>query len=84
MEFALRCNHLQVNNSHTRSCKLARDELQAEFEEHWRRHQKRPLVGRDEILASFCPQVGYSFPLGAILRRTHDDLSLIRCTACTR
>lgn len=47
---------MSVNNEQ-RSGVILTEEIKQEFDEFWARHKKAPLVGRNHILASFCPQV---------------------------
>ncbi len=62
IEFAVKANYVQVNNSQ-QSCRLVTDELAKEFDGFWKRHAHQPLVGRDDILSSFCPQVSSNHQL---------------------
>ncbi len=56
IELALKANNLIVNNDQRSSVALTED-IKREFEEFWEHHKHHPLRGRNEILASFCPQV---------------------------
>ncbi|KAJ9580393.1 hypothetical protein L9F63_003947, partial [Diploptera punctata] len=56
IELALKANHLQVCNDH-RSAVLVTNEIRDEFSKYWDSHFNEPLVGRNHILASICPQV---------------------------
>ena len=56
IELVLRANNLVVNNNQSSSVILT-DEIKREFDDFWERHRLHPLKGRNEILASFCPQI---------------------------
>ncbi|GLV31794.1 Minichromosome maintenance 2 [Carabus blaptoides fortunei] len=56
IELVLRANHVQVNNDQ-RSIMLVTPEIKAQFRNFWDEHKEKPLVGRDTILRSFCPQL---------------------------
>eukprot|EP00795_Rhopilema_esculentum_P011190 gene11190-20149_t len=56
IELVLRANNLVVNNNQSSSVILT-DEIKREFDDFWERHKLYPLKGRNEILASFCPQI---------------------------
>ncbi|PSN31662.1 hypothetical protein C0J52_14963 [Blattella germanica] len=56
VELTLKANHLQVCNDH-RSTVLVTNELREEFSKYWEDHNHEPLVARNHILASLCPQV---------------------------
>lgn len=58
VELVLKANHVQVNNGQ-RSIKSITPEIRSLFNEFWTTYKKKPLVGRDIILKSFCPQVRY-------------------------
>ena len=36
---------------------IVTDELRAEFENFWEEHRVNPLIARDHIIASMCPQI---------------------------
>ncbi|KAJ3251035.1 hypothetical protein HK103_002921 [Boothiomyces macroporosus] len=55
LEITLYANNIRVNNSNA-TLGLTR-ELQEEFENFWKSHRNTPLLARNKILASFCPQV---------------------------
>ena len=56
IEIVLKANNVIVNNDQRSSVALT-EELKREFEEFWDKYRYNPLTGRNEILASFCPQV---------------------------
>ena len=56
VELVLKANHIQVQNEQ-RGIVMATDELKQEIEEFWEKYKYQPLVGRNIILASLCPQV---------------------------
>ena len=56
VELVLKANHVQVQNEQ-RGVFLATDEMKQEIEEFWEKHKYQPLIGRNVILASLCPQV---------------------------
>ena len=53
---AIKANYVNVNNDQNSANPLTNKE-RAEYERFWRRFRHDELRGRDEILASFCPQV---------------------------
>jgi DNA helicase MCM9 len=59
IELVLKANHLQVCNDQ-RSAVLVTSETRDEFAKYWDAHSQQPLVARNHILASICPQV-YTF-----------------------
>ncbi|XP_066994088.2 uncharacterized protein [Anabrus simplex] len=56
IELALQANHIEVCNDQ-RSSVLITQETHDEFAKFWENHASAPLVARNLILASFCPQV---------------------------
>jgi DNA helicase MCM9 len=56
IELVLKANHLQVCNDQ-RSAVLVTSETRDEFSKYWDSHSEQPLVARNHILASICPQV---------------------------
>lgn len=56
IELVLKANHLQVCNDQ-RSAVLVTSETRDEFARYWEDHSHEPLVARNHILASICPQV---------------------------
>jgi DNA helicase MCM9 len=56
IELVLRANHLQVCNTQ-KAAVLVTKETHDECLRFWQQHSTKPLVGRDLILASMCPQV---------------------------
>lgn len=56
LELVLKANNLEVNNEQT-SGVVIDEVIQKEFKEFWESYKADPLAGRNEILASLCPQV---------------------------
>nr|CAD7261033.1 unnamed protein product [Timema shepardi] len=56
IELVFKANYLQVCNDH-RSNILLTQETRDEIQDFWRQHAHAPLVARNFILASLCPQV---------------------------
>ncbi|KAJ8891487.1 hypothetical protein PR048_004015, partial [Dryococelus australis] len=56
IELVLKANHVQVCNDQ-RANLLMTQEVRDFFQQFWDSHADRPLVARDFILASLCPQV---------------------------
>jgi DNA helicase MCM9 len=56
IELVLKANHLQVCNDQ-RSAVLVTSETRDEFASYWEGHSDEPLVARNHILSSICPQV---------------------------
>uniref|UniRef100_A0A8C0GR58 DNA helicase MCM9 n=1 Tax=Chelonoidis abingdonii TaxID=106734 RepID=A0A8C0GR58_CHEAB len=56
LEIVLKANYIQVNNEQLTGVTVD-EEVQKEFEDFWEKHKRDPLAGRNEILASLCPQV---------------------------
>ncbi|KAJ6655227.1 hypothetical protein lerEdw1_005571 [Lerista edwardsae] len=56
VEIVLKANYIQVNNEQMTGVVID-EEVRKEFEDFWRRHRNNPLAGRNEILASLCPQI---------------------------
>ncbi|KAF2351466.1 MCM OB domain [Trinorchestia longiramus] len=56
IEVVIRANNITVRNKQEGSA-LIKPELEKEFEEFWKHHRNKPLVARDLILASVCPQM---------------------------
>ncbi|GLH03509.1 DNA replication licensing factor Mcm2 [Gryllus bimaculatus] len=56
IDLVFKANHLEVCNDQ-RSSILITQETHDEFAEFWRRNSHQPLVARNLILQSFCPQV---------------------------
>ncbi|CAG2054638.1 unnamed protein product [Timema podura] len=71
IELVFKANYLQVCNDH-RSNILLTQETRDEIQGFWRQHAHAPLVARNFILASLCPQV--SSPAGVI--DTYDSTSV--------
>ncbi|XP_068087469.1 DNA helicase MCM9 [Hyperolius riggenbachi] len=56
LELVLKANYISVNNE--QPCGVViNEEVKKEYEEFWERFKNNPLAGRNEILASLCPQV---------------------------
>ncbi|NWV77020.1 MCM9 helicase, partial [Dasyornis broadbenti] len=56
LELVLKANYIKVNNEQLAGVVID-EEVRKEFEDFWERHRNDPLAGRNEILASLCPQV---------------------------
>ncbi|NXI82893.1 MCM9 helicase, partial [Rhipidura dahli] len=56
LELVLKANYIKVNNEQLAGVVIDQ-EVRKEFEDFWERHRNDPLAGRNEILASLCPQV---------------------------
>ncbi|XP_015714169.1 DNA helicase MCM9 [Coturnix japonica] len=56
LELVLKANYIKVNNEQLAGVVID-EEVRKEFEDFWEKHRDNPLAGRNEILASLCPQV---------------------------
>ncbi|XP_043818265.1 LOW QUALITY PROTEIN: DNA helicase MCM9 [Dromiciops gliroides] len=56
VEIVLKANYVQVNNEQSTG-NIIDEEVRKEFENFWQHYKNDPLAGRNEILASLCPQV---------------------------
>ncbi|XP_045044649.2 DNA helicase MCM9 isoform X2 [Desmodus rotundus] len=56
VEIVLKANYVQVNNEQSAGIILD-EEVRKEFEDFWEHYKSDPFAGRNEILASLCPQV---------------------------
>ncbi|XP_075410735.1 DNA helicase MCM9 isoform X1 [Tenrec ecaudatus] len=56
VEIVLKANYVQVNNDQSTGI-IVDEEVRKEFEDFWENYTSNPLAGRNEILASLCPQV---------------------------
>ncbi|XP_015684587.1 DNA helicase MCM9 [Protobothrops mucrosquamatus] len=56
VEIVLKANYIQVNNEQIMGITIDED-VRKEFKDFWERHKNDPLAGRNEILASLCPQI---------------------------
>ncbi|XP_034524936.1 DNA helicase MCM9 isoform X2 [Ailuropoda melanoleuca] len=56
VEIVLKANYVQVNNEQSAGI-IMDEEIQKEFEDFWESYKSDPFAGRNEILASLCPQV---------------------------
>ncbi|XP_051020510.1 DNA helicase MCM9 isoform X1 [Acomys russatus] len=56
VEIVLKSNYVQVNNEQSSGIVMDED-ARKEFEEFWEYYKSDPFAGRNEILASLCPQV---------------------------
>ncbi|KFP03623.1 DNA helicase MCM9, partial [Calypte anna] len=56
LELVLKANYVKVNNEQLAGVVID-EEVRKEFEDFWEKHRDDPLAGRNEILASLCPQV---------------------------
>ncbi|XP_004673870.2 PREDICTED: DNA helicase MCM9 [Condylura cristata] len=56
VEIVLKANYIQVNNEQSAGI-IMNEEVRKEFEDFWEYYKSDPFAGRNEILASLCPQV---------------------------
>jgi len=56
IELVVKGNYLIVTN-HDKTVRLITPEFKAKCSAFWEKYKNKPLVGRDIILASFCPDV---------------------------
>ncbi|XP_008581458.1 PREDICTED: DNA helicase MCM9 [Galeopterus variegatus] len=56
VEIVLKANYVQVNNEQSLGI-IMDEEVRKEFEDFWEFYKSDPFAGRNEILASLCPQV---------------------------
>ncbi|XP_036271332.1 DNA helicase MCM9 isoform X12 [Pipistrellus kuhlii] len=56
VEIVLKANYVQVNNEQSAGIVMD-EEVRKEFEDFWEHYKSDPFAGRNEILASLCPQV---------------------------
>ncbi|XP_047415667.1 DNA helicase MCM9 isoform X3 [Sciurus carolinensis] len=56
VEIVLKANYVQVNNEQSSGI-IMDEEVRKEFEDFWEYYKNDPFAGRNEILASLCPQV---------------------------
>ncbi|KFW68229.1 DNA helicase MCM9, partial [Pygoscelis adeliae] len=56
LELVLKANYVKVNNEQLAGVVID-EEVRKEFEDFWEKHRNDPLAGRNEILASLCPQI---------------------------
>nr|XP_058939851.1 DNA helicase MCM9 isoform X2 [Kogia breviceps] len=56
VEIVLKANYVQVNNEQSAGINMD-EEVRKEFEDFWEYYKSDPFAGRNEILASLCPQV---------------------------
>ncbi|KAM8952959.1 DNA helicase MCM9 [Pelodytes ibericus] len=56
LEIVLKANYIAVNNEQPCGV-IINEEVRKEYEEFWEKFKNNPLAGRNEILASLCPQV---------------------------
>lgn len=56
LEIVLKANYVQVNNEQSAGI-IMDEEVRKEFEDFWEHYKSNPFAGRNEILASLCPQV---------------------------
>ncbi|XP_024898146.1 DNA helicase MCM9 isoform X1 [Pteropus alecto] len=56
VEIVLKANYVQVNNEQSAGI-IMDEEVRKEFEDFWDHYKNDPFAGRNEILASLCPQV---------------------------
>lgn len=58
IDIALKANYLQVDNISS-SGSVSSPEIRHMFNSFWKNYSENPLLGRDTILKSFCPQVTF-------------------------
>uniref|UniRef100_A0A8D0L6R2 DNA helicase MCM9 n=1 Tax=Sphenodon punctatus TaxID=8508 RepID=A0A8D0L6R2_SPHPU len=56
LEIVIKANYIQVNNEQQAGI-IVDDEVRKVFEDFWKKYKNDPFEGRNEILASLCPQV---------------------------
>ncbi|NXN96030.1 MCM9 helicase, partial [Rhinopomastus cyanomelas] len=56
LELVLKANYVRVHNEQLAGVVID-EEVRKEFEDFWENYKNDPLAGRNEILASLCPQV---------------------------
>ncbi|XP_037699843.1 DNA helicase MCM9 isoform X2 [Choloepus didactylus] len=56
VEIVLKANYVQVNNEQSKGI-IVDEEVRKEFEDFWENYKSDPFAGRNEILASLCPQI---------------------------
>ena len=56
LELVVKANYVQVNNE-VKMNNSVNEELADDFKKFWSHHSSTPLIGRNIILSSFCPQV---------------------------
>nr|XP_033793111.1 DNA helicase MCM9 isoform X1 [Geotrypetes seraphini]XP_033793112.1 DNA helicase MCM9 isoform X1 [Geotrypetes seraphini]XP_033793113.1 DNA helicase MCM9 isoform X1 [Geotrypetes seraphini]XP_033793114.1 DNA helicase MCM9 isoform X1 [Geotrypetes seraphini]XP_033793115.1 DNA helicase MCM9 isoform X1 [Geotrypetes seraphini] len=56
VQIVLKANYIVVNNKQPTGV-VINEEVRKDFENFWEKYQNDPLTGRNEILASLCPQV---------------------------
>lgn len=56
VEIVLKANYVQVNNEQSGGI-IMDEETRKEYEDFWEYYKSNPFAGRNEILASLCPQV---------------------------
>lgn len=59
LEIVLKGNYLEVKNEVKAVNSTVNEELNEDVKRFWSKHANAPLVGRNIILSSFCPQVLY-------------------------
>lgn len=58
VELFLKANHVQVNNDSS-SVNLVAPDIRVQHENFWNKYAANPLVGRNIILKSICPEVSF-------------------------
>lgn len=58
IDITLKANYLQVDNI-CQSGSVTTPEVKQMFKSFWENYSENPLLGRDTILSSFCPQVTF-------------------------
>ncbi|XP_003479791.2 DNA helicase MCM9 isoform X1 [Cavia porcellus] len=56
VEIVLKANYVQINNEQSSGI-VVDEEVRKKFEDFWEYYRSDPFAGRNEILASLCPQV---------------------------
>lgn len=56
LETIVKANSIRIKNA-TSAHVLVTEELKKEFAQFWRKHERDPMRGRNEIIASICPKV---------------------------
>ena len=56
IEIVLHANNVVVSNDQKSNVSIT-DDYKVEFQRYWEEYRHHPLRGRNQILASFCPQV---------------------------
>lgn len=57
VELVLQANHVEVCNSQKSQIVAMASDVKDCFDEYWSKFENCPMKGRDQILATICPQV---------------------------